>query len=365
MVVVAVAFDVLWNNSELHSSKPLALCIGQLAKLYLFATEKEITVSKQRHEMGLQGQVHVSDSNTFPRCCTSSTAIFLSVHPIHAAEAEVSHLLVYVPKPAKRQPYFKLRTAYRYVLHIHTAAAVPVLHLENQPLHCIRSYDPIFINNLFLPPPPPLPRVLKALDSCGPNLFLEHTFAQFKCFTPLEQRFTEYMLAPSTDNSLMKWTRYVLYDLATARSYADPNGPLTTPLISLQSMIMHAFTVLWQVFCTLVEVNALDQMESAYGVVASLGPLFAQIEPLCKQVYESTYAINRRNSINLGQLTWPHGPIALQQISNHGFVHSPTFLQRDRAICRCCSFVAFAWHRLIPPHVHHHPTCPQVRQLVC
>lgn len=101
-----IAFDVLWaNNGPIIGTpfKPVFLDFGiehkWSVRLNLFATEKEITVVKNRQETSFKDQpALVSDTKNYPGCCKTSInwefPIWLQIHPIHAAQVRYFALLI-------------------------------------------------------------------------------------------------------------------------------------------------------------------------------------------------------------------------------------------------------------------------------
>jgi len=342
---IRIAFDVLFSNSEIQSAKPLVLNIGSVGKLYVYSTHKEITVSNQRHETSIKGP---ADVTRYSRCFESHTpwlqAASLELHPIHAQEQEVSHLLVHVPKPPKRQPYFKVRMNYRYLLTLLFGQPVPpnLIHLSvsNLPDDAIKCYEP-----------------LVSFSELKSNLFLEHSFAAFQVNSPAEAAFQQFLVtAHASDGPLntVKWARYSLYDLHAASRFVEPGSDLSRRLSVLQQGLSAAFELLWRHYC-----SSADFQQDSSGILAQFPGLYSQIIPLCASVYTSAYARAKRELLLKTPIAWPHGPRALEQLQESGFIHSPTILQPDRAICRDCSFVSYAWRRLLPPSLHHQPTCPR------
>lgn len=352
---VKIAFDVLFSNAEIQSAKPVPLSIGSVGKLYIFATTKEITVSHQRLETSLKGPTNVA---RYSRCFESHTpwlqTVVLEAHPIHAQEEQVSHLLVHVPKPAKRQPYFKLRTNHRYLLTLGFNRHVPPSMFEvlQTAKGLIKTYEP--------QPIVTLPQNLKPLAMCGPNPFLERAFPAFQCNNPLEANLQQFLISCHAGGdgplNVVKWARYSLFDLTTAIAYCEPGSAHMKQATTLAAEITEALNLLWQAYCSLGG-GAEHFQADPFGVLSKLPPLYAQIIPLCRSIYSLPYAAAKRDLLSTVPIHWPHGHVAMQQLCDNGFVFSPTILQCDRAICRHCSFVGYAWRRLLPPNLHHHPTC--------
>lgn len=361
MVVVQelrIAFDVLFSNAKIQSQKPVVLNVGSILKIHMFATEKEITVVHGRSEAEIKG---VADLSRYPRCMQSYTpslqTVFLEPHPIHVQDQQVSTLLVYIPKPASRQSYLKLRTNYRYILTLGFSQPTPpnVLGLEVAGHdNLIKAYAPeLKTPSSAMNHPPPL---LKPLALCGPNPFLEHTFQGFQTYNESEGALQNFLIrCHSSDGPLnvVKWARYSLYDLNTARFFCDPTSPNSSRLSNLFTELCKALEVLWSVYCTTGDIHPSDP----YHVISKFPPLYSQIIPLCANIYTSPYALAKKQLAMSKPIAWPHGAMAYKQLSDNGFTHAPTILQEDRAVCRHCSFTGYAWRRLLPPQLHHMPTC--------
>lgn len=384
-------------------------------KLHLYATEKEITVSRQRLEVGFIDQestaVEISDSAKFPRCCRlgdKTLSISLDLHPIHNELRHISHTIVYVPKTGKSLSYFKLRKNFRYVLTLlfreppsAAALAMSVAKQDGTVLLPFQTFRTFHVETRKIIPLPPLPTTplqappisqqmlpveisllpfdgtkiqLRALINCGPNILLETTFSTFGAVTLLDQRIQSFLVKCNQEEVglphlllLMKAARYALHDLTWAQEFVEPNNvALNKQLGDLRQGLVNALNGIWQFLVTLHELLPPQFgvtefihyfLQDSYRLVCQLPLIFSRIVPLLTSIHDTPFAkkkiLDKKNSPQ----EWPYGAAALAELQSHGFMLSALPFQPDRAVCRHCSAVAYAWHRLLPPLYFHRKTC--------